>query len=58
MVKDILIDWIINLVNLLIYTMILMKAIGTLFFNTFDLVAALVGIVAGVLWLFIKVIKE
>ncbi len=57
MVRDLVIDWIINLVNLLIYIMIFMKALGTPFFNTFDLSAALVGISAGVLWLFVKVIK-
>ncbi|MBU2616988.1 MAG: hypothetical protein KKB79_03350 [Nanoarchaeota archaeon] len=58
MVKDLMIDWIINFVNLLIYVMIFMKVIGTAFFSTFDLVASLVGITAGVLWLFIKSINE
>ncbi len=58
MVKDLMVDWIINLVNLLIYVMIFIKAIGTPFFNTFDLIATLVGIIGGVLWLFIKAIKN
>jgi hypothetical protein len=58
MVRNLFIDWIINLVNLLIYIMIFMKAVGRPIFNTFDLTAALIGIAAGVLWLFIKTLKE
>lgn len=58
MVRNLFIDWTINLVNLLIYIMIFIKAIGKPFFNIFDLTAALVGITAGVLWLFIKSLKE
>jgi len=56
--KDLIIDWTINITNLLIYILIFTKAIGTPFFNTFDLVASLVGISAGVIWLVVKAIKK
>ena len=56
--EDLIIEWIINITNLLIYILIFIKALGTPFFNTFDLTASLVGISAGVTWLFIKVIKK
>ena len=56
--KDLIIDWTINITNLLIYILISTKAIGTPFFNTFDLVASLVGISAGVIWLVVKAIKR
>ncbi len=57
MVNDLIIDWTINLVNFLIYIMIFVRVIGTPFFSTFDLIASLIGIIAGVLWLSIKAFK-
>ncbi len=54
---DLFVDGIISIVNFLIYILIFMKAIGTSFFNLFDLTELLMGISAGGIWLFVKVLR-
>jgi len=44
--KELIVDWVINMTNLMIYILIFTKALGTPFFSTFDLTATLIGITA------------
>ena len=55
---DLIVEWTINVVNFLIYILIFTRAIITKSFNTFDLFATLIGILAGVTFLVFKVIKN
>jgi len=56
--KELIIEWTINVVNFLIYILIFLRAMGTTCFNTLDLSAALVGVSAGAVYLFTKIMKR
>jgi len=53
-----LFDWLVNLINYLIFLYIFIKAFGTQCFNTYDLSVTLMGISASVFLLIIKLINK
>lgn len=56
--KDLIVEWIINVVNFLIYILIFSRAVIMNSFDIFDLIATLIGISAGITFLVFKVLKN